>query len=164
MRYSCLLMALSILPVGGCAAIVAGRGKDLGKLNTREQVHAVFGTPTTTGENDGKSFEEFRSHCKLSERWKGEGLVMFDFMTLGLGEFITFPSELCRAARQRIIGQTLRFTYNEEGHVTEHLVNGKPFYTLLSPIPLPPRQPTSQESEQSPTAKIVTLPAALFVH
>ena len=118
MRFLCFILALTILSSTGCAAIVNGSGKDLSQINTKDQIHQVFGTPKVTGVSDGETFEEFRTHRKLSQVWMGEYYIITDIMTLGLAEFIMFPLELWRAGRQIIVGQTLRFTYDEAGNVT----------------------------------------------
>jgi len=130
MRYLWFILVLSILSSAGCAALINGSGKDLREIATKDQIHQVFGTPKVAGMSDGESFEEFHTHRKLSERWKGEYFLFADIMTLGLGELIMFPRELYRAGREIIVGQTLRFTYDEAGNVTHVFRNGTPYSVL----------------------------------
>jgi hypothetical protein len=126
MRY--FLLTFGILLSTGCAAVVNDSGVYLPDVNTREQVHQVFGTPTSAGEQDGNMFEEFRTHRKLSQAWMGEYYLFADLETLFLIELYLFPRELWRAGRQRIMGQTLRFTYDGEGNVDHVTANGNPLW------------------------------------
>jgi hypothetical protein len=60
-----LLLVIAALPLSaGCSAYIADSGTDLRRalraLTTREQVHAEFGQPVTTGTLDGQEYDEFR--------------------------------------------------------------------------------------------------------
>jgi hypothetical protein len=128
MRYHYFLLTFGILLTAGCAAVVNGRGVYLPDVKTRDQVHQVFGMPTDAGEQDGIMFEEFRTHRKLSKAWMGEYYLFADLETLFLGELYWFPRELWRAGRERIIGHTLRFTYDQEGNVDKFTGDGGDFW------------------------------------
>jgi len=110
-------MALLVLPLCGCSGLIAVSGKNLSQIETRQQVHEIFGEPKSTTEADGKPVEVFKTHRKIADLSKGPGLSMGFVMTFGLGELIWFPQEAFIAARRSIKGQEIRFTYNESGKV-----------------------------------------------
>ena len=120
MRWIYLALVVAVVSSPGCSAIVASRGVELSDLTTKEQVHRTFGTPVTGGieGQPGQAYEEFRTHRKISERWKGEYLLIPCVVTLGLSEFVYFPRELFCATRQLIVGQSIRFGYDIHGNVT----------------------------------------------
>jgi hypothetical protein len=126
MRYVYMaLIPFSLLPAG-CSSFIAGSGFDPGALETKEQVHAKFGKPAETGANEGESFETFRSRVKLRDEVGSSGCFMAFGMTLGLSEFLLFPTELCLAGRNAFFGQEVRFTYDEAGQVKGVLLDGCP--------------------------------------
>jgi YD repeat-containing protein len=104
--------------------LIAGSGKDLNKLTTRAEVQRDFGTPVASGTEEGKPYDEFRTHRKISDNAAaqvyGMGAVFF-----GLPEVVFFPMEVCRVSWQTIAGQTLRFTYDEQGNVKSVKNNGE---------------------------------------
>ena len=106
-------------------ALVISSGKDLGALATREEVLEDFGTPVVCGEVDGKFYEEFRSHRKISESWRQPYDLFADSVTLGFAEVILFPSEVYIASRRSIMGQTIRFVYDSDGYVKSVQLDGK---------------------------------------
>jgi hypothetical protein len=57
-----LLFLIAALPLAsGCTSVASKAGDGLlSDLTTREQVHAMFGTPVATGTIDGQGYEEFR--------------------------------------------------------------------------------------------------------
>ncbi|HXD88631.1 MAG TPA: hypothetical protein VN641_19230 [Urbifossiella sp.] len=119
MRYPSLLIVVVALSQCGCTAFFVSSGHDPSKITTREEAHAKYGDPVGSGEDKGKSYEEFITHRKIAEYDKFEYLFFGDILTLGLGEIVWFPQELCIAARRSIRGHWLRFIYDEEGRVTE---------------------------------------------
>ena len=118
MRAALFLLAASLVSSAGCSWWVISRGTDLSKLPTREQVQAVFGPPRASGEVEGKSYEDFRTHRKIAD-FNLEGVLMVDAGTLGLAELYCFPCAVFIAAKQSIAGQNLRFIYDENGKVKE---------------------------------------------
>lgn len=146
MRVAILLFVGSTFPTTGCSALVAVSGTDPASLTTREQVHAKFGTPTATGLEDGNPFEEYWTRRKIAENrkfldlWSGAGF------TLGFGELIQFPQELCIAGTRSLLGQTLRFVYDDAGNVTaithegEHVSLHSPREPVPSNSPADPKQ------------------------
>src|SRR5207248_186044 len=110
----------------GCTVFLTSSGKDLGTLETRDQVRREFGQPTATGISEGHPYEDFLSYRKIAEPEKGTYLVMGDIATLGLGELVWFPTELYRVSCRSIRGQTIRFTYDESGNVTGARLDGQP--------------------------------------
>ena len=122
----------------GCSALVAGSGKNLDALDTKEQVRKAFGTPVTSGEED-QAYDEFRTHRKLSESWKGEYLLIPCVVTCGLSEIVFLPRELYIAARQMVVGQSLRFDYDAGGTVTAVFLNGESPFSLRNRQDATPR-------------------------
>jgi YD repeat-containing protein len=118
------------LSSAGCTAFLTGCGQDLSKLTTQVEVHKTFGPPAAVGQVDGHTFEEFTTHRKIAEHWKGIYLVMGDAGTLGFGEFIWFPHEAWLAGRRSVLGQKLRFTYDDAGKVIAVRWDGEPLPTL----------------------------------
>lgn len=67
MQIAYLLLIAPILLSGGCAGMIAGCGRDLTPLKTKEEVHAQLGAPSASGVADGNFFEEFRTRRKIAE-------------------------------------------------------------------------------------------------
>jgi hypothetical protein len=124
MRNICMLLAASSFMSCGCAAVFTSIGHNPSDITTRDEAHAKYGAPVAIGEVEGQSFEEFITRRKFVECDKFESLVFADILTLGLSEFILFPRELFIASRLSIVGQRLRFTYDDAGRATEILVDG----------------------------------------
>ena len=138
MRFLPVLLTAYALSAAGCSAIIISSGQHLSELTTRAQVHESFGLPTAAGQTEGgNTFEEFTTHRKIAEPEKGIYLAMGYAGTLGLGEFIWFPHEAWVAARRSIVGQKLRFTYNDAGEVTAIRFEGDPVLMPPRPIDLP---------------------------
>lgn len=110
-----LVLALSTI---GCSVLVVNSGTNLEKLTTRAQVHDSFGQPINSGQIDDEPFEEFITHRKIAEQNMNIYLVMGYAGTFGLGELIWFPQQSYLAIRRSVVGQRLRFTYDEAGMVT----------------------------------------------
>ena len=127
-----LFMFFVIIPVlamSGCAALIVTRGKDLTKLENRDQVHQCFGSPTSQGSDDGNSFESFRTRKKVKElTCDNAGMGMGYCITLGFAEFFYFPEEVFVQVRRVIRGQEIRFTYNEHGEVSGASIDGKSIF------------------------------------
>jgi hypothetical protein len=130
MRYR-LLVAAGVALSAGCTAMVVGTGQDLSEPTTRKQVHAAMGEPVATGTSDGQYHEDFRSHRKIAEPWQSEGLIMVDYCTLGLAEFVMFPAAVLRVGYTTVVGQDVRFQYDAAGRVTACFVNGEAFPLFL---------------------------------
>lgn len=137
MRILPVLLTACALPGAGCSAFIISSGQHLSELTTQSQVHESFGLPAAAGQTEGgNTFEEFTTHRKIAEPEKGIYLTMGYVCTLGLGEFIWFPHEAWVAERRSIVGQKLRFTYNDAGDVTTIRLDGAP--VLLPPRPIDP--------------------------
>jgi YD repeat-containing protein len=132
MRTALVLLTFLILSAVGCSAFIVNSGQDLSGLATRSQVQAAFGQPVTSGQTDSRPFEEYTIHRKIAEPWKNTYLAMGDAATLGLGEIVWFPQQLYLAGRRSVVGQHLRFTYDDAGNVTAIRFDG-------DPVLLPPR-------------------------
>jgi hypothetical protein len=120
-----LLFAISSLSCGGCSFFVAGSGTEVSQLTTREQVLKQFGQPTLSSTEDDKNFDEFRFHGKIANEPKADEYRAAFAMTLGLGEFLTFPLAVFETGRDLVAGQEIRFYYDQNGHTSECLVNGE---------------------------------------
>lgn len=118
MRAVSMLLTACVLSLAGCSSLVISSGQDLTELTTRVQVHEAFGLPVEAGRTGSQAFEDFITHRKIAEPWKGIYLAMGDASTLGLGEIIWFPHQLYIAGRRSIVGQQLRFTYDDADYVT----------------------------------------------
>lgn len=97
----------------------------MGALATQAEVQQDFGAPVASGRVGDHSYEEFRTRRKISEGWKSIYYCMGYVVTLGFGEVVWLPSELYRATRRSIVGQTLRFVYDEEGNVKSVQLDGE---------------------------------------
>jgi YD repeat-containing protein len=106
--------------------LIAGSGKDLNKLTTRAEVQRDFGAPVASGSEEGKSYDEFRTRRKISDNGAAQALGTLSGMSFGLAEVVLFPMEVWRVSWQAVAGQTLRFTYDEEGNVKSVKNDGEP--------------------------------------
>lgn len=115
----------------------ANIGTDLGELETREQVHAKFGSPIARGEENGEAFEEFRTRRKLRDPTYSYGPIgmagiLPAIPVLVIAESIAFPLTITQMGIAAVAGQRLRFKYTE-GVVTGVYVDGSPFYICGRP-------------------------------
>src|SRR5436309_2569017 len=83
---------------GGCAPMIARKGTDLTKFNSREEIRACLGEPSATGLEHGIPFEEYRTHRKIAEPcpWRylcGEGYAALLLVTCGTWEIIPLSDE-----------------------------------------------------------------------
>jgi hypothetical protein len=130
MRLDYILPAAFLLLSSGCSLFIAQSGTDLDKVTTREEVHKKFGTPVVTDE--GHTIEDYHTRRKLAESEIECGRQSMGIaMTYGLGECIAFPYELYKLGRNTLLGQDLRFTYDDRGFVTAAYVDGQQFYSVL---------------------------------
>jgi hypothetical protein len=125
MKTMLLPFAILALSSSGCSFFLAGAGKDVSELTTREQVRKEFGKPTIISSEDDKEFDEFRFHGKIANDSKADEYRAAMAMTLGLGEFLTFPLAVFETGRDFVAGQEIRFYYDENGRTSECLVNGE---------------------------------------
>jgi hypothetical protein len=125
MKTYTLLVSAGVLALGmGCSSLVAISGKDVSTYASMEQVRKDFGKPAAKGMADGRDYEEFSSHAKISDPQKAGVLIMGNLMTCGLMELFLFPYELCCAGHNVIAGETVRFAYDAQGNVTDVYVDG----------------------------------------
>ncbi len=132
MRVAYLLLIACVLPSIGCTMLVVNSGKVLTALKSQAKVHEAFGLPTATGQAEGMPYEDFITRRKIAEPQKNIYLIMGTIWTCGFGEFVWFPTELYRAVRRSVVGQSLRFTYDAAGNVTAIRFDN-------DPVLLPPR-------------------------
>jgi YD repeat-containing protein len=158
MRYLALLLLACVPLFAGCSVYIARMGKDLDRLATREQVHADFGEPCRTGTVDGNAFEDYRTRRKMSERLRSCEQGMAFVMTFGVGELGWFPYELYLLGRRTLLGQEVRFVYDDAGRVIGIHLDGKPLGLLpcpdspgFEPEPAapPPSPPASTPGEKA---------------
>jgi hypothetical protein len=128
MRVVFALVVVVLLSSTGCCPsfLLATSGKDLGTLPTREQVREEFGTPVASGVEDGKHFEDFHTRRKIADRRGYFGYPMGYAMTLGLIEFYALPRQLFITSKRSVLGQDLRFIYDETGKVVQVQFDGEP--------------------------------------
>jgi YD repeat-containing protein len=112
MRILCLLLFVFVFLSGGCAQMMASCGKDMGRLHTREEVHAQFGEPVAMGFAEGRFFEEFHTRKRIAQNF-GEGYVMVWILTCGAADLVFVPCELYLTGRRTLLGQTIRVSYDE---------------------------------------------------
>jgi len=118
------LVAATCLLFSGCSVFIAQSGTDLQPLVTRHQVHEKLGEPATSGFEDGAAFDQYRTRRKFSDEMAAAGDGMGFAMTVGLGEFFAFPHELYLLAKRTIVGQDVRFEYDDSGVVTHASLDG----------------------------------------
>lgn len=133
MRSVWLLLAAGGISASGCAGLIASSGQNLSKLTTQDEVRASFGSPVATGQVDHKPYEEFSTHRKIADTDASMRLCMVAVASCGFSECLFFPLEVFSVSRQALVGQRLRFTYDEAGNVTAITFDGKP-------VMLPPRE------------------------
>ena len=112
---------------------IAASGKDLSKLTTKEQVHKEFGEPVATDVLKGELCEDFRTHWKIADPMASCSGGMAFAMTYGAIELIAFPCQLFLVGRGALMGQDLRFAYDDSGTVTAVYLNGEAFRTEWMP-------------------------------
>jgi hypothetical protein len=120
-----LVLIGGFLLAGGCSSMVAMSGKDVSTFASMDQVHKEFGKPAATGVADGHDYEEFTTHSKIADPQRAGILIMGDLMTSGLMEFFLFPYEMAALGHTAIIGETLRFCYDQQGSVTDVFLDGE---------------------------------------
>jgi hypothetical protein len=115
--------------------MIAASGRDPSQMPTRDQVHKKFGAPVESGEIDGESYDDFRTHLKIADpveawmRWQCfvPSLVLYDF--------INIPMARSHAVRDVVLGRDVGFRYDSFGNVTYYRHCGA---WLLRPRPTPP--------------------------
>ncbi|CAN5185660.1 hypothetical protein BH10PLA2_BH10PLA2_21040 [soil metagenome] len=126
MKTYTLLVLVGVLTFNlGCSSLVAVSGKDVSAYASMEQVRKDFGKPLNKGMADGRDYEEFTSHTKISDPQRAGVLIMGDLMTCGLLELFLFPYELCCVGHNVVAGETVRFAYDAQGSVTDVYVDGE---------------------------------------
>ena len=154
MRIAPLSVAFFALFSPGCTYLIARSGQDLSELKTRDRVHERYGEPVKTGGIGGKPFEEFITHRKVADNQLAVNSVWAGMFTLGLSELIFVPFTTLDATGKAMLGQQLRFIFDESGEVTEVL--GKRGRSLIHPYWYHPRTkealPVDDELLESPHA------------
>src|SRR5947209_7778858 len=136
MRCSCLVFSACVLLSTGCAGLLSECGKDITKLTNRDDVHAQFGEPIASGVENAKVgheyavWEEFHAQEIIANPYRGPGYGMGFMMSFGLSELIFVPMELTRLTKAMLIGEDLRFSYDEAGRVSYATIDGNPHYIL----------------------------------
>ena len=148
-----LSVASTLSLLSGCSLMIANCGKDLSVLDDREQVRKEFGKPVASGVEDGKTYEDFRTHWKVVDFTETACLGMGLAMTFGFGEFLAFPHEVYRALHATIAGQDVRFYYDDSGTVVKCVLNGE-FMFDNTDWRRRDRFPTPQPSPNSITGQV----------
>jgi hypothetical protein len=124
LRYLILIAGTAML-ISGCSLFIARSGKDLSKLTTKEEVHREFGEPVETGAVEGHPCEDYCTRRKISEPVRSNSLGLGIAMTFGTAEVVAFPMELCFLCRRTVLGQSLRFAYDDNGQVMRVFLEGE---------------------------------------
>ncbi len=139
-------MTATCLLSSGCSVLIAQSGTDLQSLVTRDQVRAKLGKPAASGSQDGVNFDQFRTRRKFADEMEAASDGMGFAMTAGLLEFIAFPREVYLLAKRTIVGQDLRFEYDESGDVSNASLDGAwPYVQRPATWPNADRQTRSGE-------------------
>lgn len=133
----------------GCAALIARSGTDLTCLQTKEEIHAQLGVPSTAGVEEGRYFEEYRTRRKIAQPMKyfGPGYAMGIVLTCGVSELICVPTELYLVCHRGLLGQTVRVTYDVADTVYNVELNGNSLYLFG---PSPNHGPTLDDTRPAP--------------
>jgi hypothetical protein len=114
-------------------------------LYTREEVEAALGKPTHVGEQDGKTFEEYETRRKIVEPGflGATNIPMALGFSWGLAEFFLFPEQVWNVSKRTLLGQEIRFIYNQQGKVEQVLFDGDPikFKSAADDSSVPPEVP-----------------------
>jgi hypothetical protein len=119
MRVVLVFATAALLSSAGCSFLLATSGKDLGTLPTREEVREEFGPPVASGVEDGAHYEDFHTRRKIADWRDGTGYAMGYAMTLGLVELYALPRQVFITSKRSVLGQDLRFYYDETGKVVQ---------------------------------------------
>jgi YD repeat-containing protein len=105
----------------GCAFMIAGAGKDLGRVESKRDMHAALGEPVAKGVADGREYEEFRTRKVIAEdlTFQVEGYGMAWACTLGTIDLVCVPYQCYLLGKRTLLGQTIRVTYDQEGRIVE---------------------------------------------
>jgi hypothetical protein len=129
-----MILAASCSGGSGCSTLIARSGKDVSVLTTREEVQREYGEPSASGlDEKGRPYEDFVTHRKVAEIEEAKSMSMACAMTSGLSEFFAFPTEACHALYGIVVGQDLRFFYDNSGNVEDCNLNGQPGFNLRHP-------------------------------
>ncbi len=138
-RYCIFLLVACALLSSGCSMLIAGSGKDLATVTTREQVHAQFGEPVAKGfDEEGDFYEDFRTRRKIAEKFRGGYMGAAVVKSCGTLEFLLLPHELYLLGSRTFSGQTIRFSYDETGKVQMRKLDGDCLLSCQWWNPLPP--------------------------
>ena len=101
--------------------MIGRAGKDLGSIETKQQMHAFLGEPVAKGVDESGPYEEFRTRKVIAESplSYGEGYAMLLFMTCGAVDLVAVPEQLYLLGKRSLLGQTVRVTYDQQGAVID---------------------------------------------
>src|SRR5262249_22750475 len=105
MRHASLLLAAYVWFSCGCAYKLAGVGKDLGHVETKEEMHAILGQPVARGIVEGGEYEEFRTRKVIAEDQSltSEGYAMLWISTWGAADLVLVPCQLCLLGQRTLL-------------------------------------------------------------
>jgi hypothetical protein len=135
--------------------MIARAGKDLGSVETKQQMHAVLGEPAVKGVEERGPYEEFRTREVIAEDWsvKGEGYAMLLGTTCGAVELVAVPYQLYLLGKRSLLGQTVRVTYGQDGAIIGVERDGESVIGLFRPR----RHREAQATDDSqPTAPMMS--------
>jgi hypothetical protein len=132
MRLSLALIAIATALMCGCSSLIAHSGKDLSKLTTREEVHREFGEPEKIGVVGDYACEDYTTRRKISEPWRSNSQGMGFAMTFGALELVNFPMEVYLLCSRTVMGESVRFAYDDTGKVMRVFLDGEKLEPFLA--------------------------------
>lgn len=109
--------------------LIARSGADMSAMCTRQDVHNRFGEPPVTGvDKDGLAYDEYITRLKICEEMRAAGLGMGLAMTWFVPEIILFPAEMYRLCKNTMLGQRLKFVYDQSGKVLQAYYDDERLY------------------------------------
>lgn len=141
MRSLHLLVIFCLPLLSGCSVLIARSGSNIDSLQTQADVHAKFGTPNTLVATESGLVEEFRTRRKLANEMGGIGYGMEFCMLFGLTEPLNTLTEITWLGQTTLMGQDLRFEYDDLGAVrSRYLVEENPHNLFLRMLLFSPRE------------------------
>jgi hypothetical protein len=99
----------------GCAAMIDRTGADLTLITSRADAVEMFGPPLSSVQDESTRVEEFKTRRKIADPLLSSAYGM-EFGMLGILEPENTAAELIGMTRNAIIGQNIRFTFDESGN------------------------------------------------
>jgi hypothetical protein len=156
MRHARLALSVCLTLSCGCACMIAGAGKDLGRVGSKEEMHALLGEPVARGVAGGEQYEEFRTRRVIANsQWDCEGYCILCATTCCAPDLVCVPYQLGLLAKRTVLGQTIRVTYDPDGGVGWVERDGE---SVTWPFRRRPRPESQQGGEPPATAGVDITP------